>query len=160
MKLFGRLVLAGVILMLPGVSHAQEATISGAVTDATGGVLPGVTITAVHEATGNRFVAVTDERGIFRIPARVGGYQLVAELQGFTTVTRAGMQLLVGQVVSLDLQMSPSGVAESVTVTGEAPLLNVSTSTLGGTSIRSRSRSCRCRDATGWRWRCSRPAAA
>ena len=132
MKLFGRLVLAGVILMLPGVSHAQEATISGAVTDATGGVLPGVTITAVHEATGNRFVAVTDERGIFRIPARVGGYQLVAELQGFTTVTRAGMQLLVGQVVSLDLQMSPSGVAESVTVTGEAPLLNVSTSTLGG----------------------------
>jgi hypothetical protein len=132
MTLFGRLVLVGVILMLPGVSHAQEATISGAVTDATGGVLPGVTITAVHEATGNRFVAVTDERGIFRIPARVGGYQLVAELQGFTTLTRAGVQLLVGQVVSLDLQMSPSGVAESVTVTGEAPLLNVSTSTLGG----------------------------
>ena len=41
-------------------------------TDSTGGVLPGVTVTAVHEATGNRFVAVTDERGIYRIPARVG----------------------------------------------------------------------------------------
>jgi hypothetical protein len=119
-------------LLLPGLASAQEATLSGAVTDATGAVLPGVTVTAVHEATGNRFVAVTDERGLFRIPARVGGYQLVAELQGFTTVTRGGVQLLVGQVASIDLRMSPSGVAESVTVTAEAPLLNVSTSTLGG----------------------------
>ena len=41
-------------------------------------VLPGVTVTAVHEATGNRFEAVTDERGRFRIPARVGAYQLTA----------------------------------------------------------------------------------
>jgi hypothetical protein len=131
MRLVGRF-LVGLCFLLPGVASAQEATLSGAVTDATGAVLPGVTVTAVHEATGNRFVTVTDERGLFRIPARVGGYQLVAELQGFTTATRTGVQLLVGQVATIDLRLSPSGVAESVTVTAEAPLLNVSTSTLGG----------------------------
>ena len=60
--------------------------LSGTVTDSTGAVLPGVTVTAVHEATGNRFVGVTDERGVYRIPARVGAYQITAELQGFTTV--------------------------------------------------------------------------
>src|SRR3990170_3742276 len=102
MRLFGRLVLLGVILVLPGVSYAQEATISGAITDATGAVLPGVTVTAVHEATGNRFVAVTDERGIFRIPARVGGYQITADLSGFTTLARSGIQLLVGQTATVN----------------------------------------------------------
>ncbi len=56
-----------------------------------GGVLPGVTVTALHEATGNTFVAVTDERGISRIPARVGSYQINAVLQGFATVERTAV---------------------------------------------------------------------
>ncbi len=67
------LVAIGVLLALPVMAHAQEAVFTGTVTDSTGAVLPGVTVTAVHEATGNRFVAVTDERGVYRIPARVGG---------------------------------------------------------------------------------------
>jgi hypothetical protein len=111
---------------------AQEAVLSGTVVDSTGGVLPGVTVRAVHEATGNTFEAVTDERGFFRIPARIGGYQITTELAGFTTVTRSGVQLLVGQTVVLNLQMSPSALQESVTVTGEAPLLDTSQSVVGG----------------------------
>ena len=75
------------------MAHAQEAVLIGTVTDSTGAVLPGVTVTAVHEATGNRFVAVTDERGAYRIPTRVGSYQVTAELQGFSTVTRSGLTL-------------------------------------------------------------------
>ena len=67
---------------------AQEATLSGTVTDSTGAVLPGVTVRAVHEATGNSFEAVTDERGGFRVAVRVGAYRLTAELSGFATVTR------------------------------------------------------------------------
>jgi hypothetical protein len=110
---------------------AQEATLSGTVTDSTGGVLPGVTITAVHEATGNRFSAVTDERGAFRLPARIGAYQIIAELQGFRTLTRAGIQLLVGQTANVPMQMAPSTVQETVTVTAEAPLLNITNSTIG-----------------------------
>ncbi len=77
-------------------------------------------------------MTVTDERGIYRIPARVGAYQITAELQGFTTVQRTGVELLAGQTVSVNVQMSPSTVQETVTVTAEAPLLNVTTSSLGG----------------------------
>ena len=50
-----------VLLVVPWIADAQEATISGVITDATGGVLPGTTITALHAATGNSFVAVTDD---------------------------------------------------------------------------------------------------
>jgi hypothetical protein len=121
-----------VLIAAPIAGYAQEATLTGTIADSTGGVLPGVTVTAIHEASGNKFVAVTDERGIYRIPARVGGYQLVAELSGFTTLTRAGIQLLVGQTATIDLQMAPSTVQETVTVSAAAPLLNVATSNLGG----------------------------
>jgi hypothetical protein len=91
-----------------------------------------VTRGQVNDATGNSFTAVTDERGIYRLPVRVGSYQITVELQGFATVARSGVQLLVGQTANVNLQMSPSTVQETVTVTAEAPLLNVSTSSLGG----------------------------
>ena len=120
------------ILALPLVGYAQEAVLTGTVSDSTGGVLPGVTVVAVLEATGNRFEAVTDEAGIYRIPVRVGVYTVTAELQGFASQSRTGLQLLVGQTATINLQMGPSTVQETVTVTAEAPLLNVSTSALGG----------------------------
>ena len=84
-------IVVAALLALPAAGYAQEAAITGTVTDSTGGVLPGVTVTAVHEATGNTFARVTDERGIFRIPARIGAYRITAELPGFTTVTRTGV---------------------------------------------------------------------
>jgi len=132
MNLLRGLIVVGAILALPFTGYAQEAVVSGTVTDTTGGVLPGVTVTARHVATGNTFVAVTDERGVFRLDVRIGGYELTAELQGFATLTRGGLELLVGQQVVVSLEMKPAGLAESVTVTGEAPLLDVTSSTVGG----------------------------
>ena len=126
------LLLCLTIVALPAVGYAQDAVLTGTVTDATGGVLPGVTVTAVNEATGNTFVGVTDGTGNYRIPARVGAYRITAELSGFTTVQRTGVQLLVGQTIGVDLQMSPSTIQETVTVTAEAPLIEVNTSSLGG----------------------------
>src|SRR5688500_8182618 len=123
---------AAAILALPVSGFAQEAVLTGTVSDSTGGVLPGVTVVAVLEATGNRFEAVTDEAGIYRIPVRVGVYTVSAELSGFASQLRTGLQLLVGQTATINLQMGPSTVQEAVTVTAEAPLLNVSTSALGG----------------------------
>src|SRR3984893_98112 len=128
-----RLILICTILLLPVAGYAQEAAISGTVTDATGAVLPGVTVTAVLEASGNSFGAVTDARGDFRIPVRIGVYRITTELQGFRTATRTGVELLVGQTVNVNLQMTPSGVAESVTVTAQAPLIETTTSSLGTT---------------------------
>jgi hypothetical protein len=119
-----------VALLVPVFASAQEATLAGAVTDSTGGVLPGVTITAVHDASGNTFTAVTDERGEFRLPVRVGSYRITAELSGFTTVNRT-VQILIGQTLPVAMQMSPSAVQETVTVTGEAPLVDTTGSTVG-----------------------------
>src|SRR5262245_15727830 len=117
---------------MPAMAHAQEAAITGTVTDATGAVLPGVTVTAVLEATGNTFVAVTDGRGVYRIAGRVGVYRLRAELAGFKAVTRENLQLLVGQVMTVNLPMLEATAVETVTVTAETPLLATSTSNLGG----------------------------
>ena len=127
-----RLLLVVAILVIPALAHAQEATLTGSVADSSGAVLPGVSVTAVMEATGNRFEAVTDDRGIYRIAVRVGVYQITAALQGFATVGRPGIQLLAGQTAAVNLQMAPSTVQETVTVTAEAPLLKVDTSNLGG----------------------------
>jgi Carboxypeptidase regulatory-like domain/TonB dependent receptor len=132
MTVVRRFLLVCAILALPGIGYAQEAVLNGTVTDSTGAVLPGVTVTAVLEATGNIFEAVTDSRGTYTIPVRVGAYRIKAELQSFTTVTRTGVQLLVGQTVTINLQMAPGGVAETVMVTGESPLINTTTSSLGG----------------------------
>ena len=123
------LVLVGAFMILPVTGFAQDATLNGTVTDSTGGVLPGVTITAINEETGNTFVAITDGSGEFRVPVRIGVYRLTAELQGFATVTRTAVQIQVGQLATMTLQMAPSSVQETVTVTGEAPLINVTTST-------------------------------
>ncbi|MBM3818284.1 MAG: TonB-dependent receptor [Acidimicrobiia bacterium] len=127
-----RLLLVCALFGLPAAGYAQDAALTGTVTDATGGVLPGVTVTATNEATGNTFVGVTDGTGAFRIPVRVGAYRISAELQGFTTVQRTGVQLLVGQTIDVDMQMNPSTVQETVTVSAEAPLIEVTTSALGG----------------------------
>src|SRR2546425_8704488 len=117
-----RLLVAFTILTLPTVALAQEAAVSGTITDSSGGVLPGVAVRAVHEATGNAFETVTDERGAYRLAVRVGAFRITAELRGFNTVTGA-VELLVGQTGVLNLQMSPAGVAEALTVTAEAPLI-------------------------------------
>ena len=102
----GRFLITVVLVILPVAAYAQEATFAGSVTDSTGGVLPGVTITAVHADSGNRFVAVTNERGEFRLPVRIGALSIIAELPGFATVNRT-MQLLLGQTAEVSFQMAP-----------------------------------------------------
>ena len=130
-SLLRRVLVVSVILVVPVVGSAQEAALTGIVTDATMAVLPGVTIKAVHAASGNTFEAVTDQRGAYRIPVRVGVYKLTATLSGFNTVTRDGVELLVGQTTTINLQMATGGVAESLTVTAQAPLIETTTSSLG-----------------------------
>src|SRR5438045_1326337 len=126
-----RVIVALAILAVPAAGYAQEAVLVGTVTDSTGGVLPGVTIRAVHDASGNSFEAVTDQRGAYRIPVRVGVFQVRAALSGFTSATRSAVEVLVGQTITVNLQLAPGNVAETVTVTAETPLIQT-TSNLGG----------------------------
>src|ERR1700741_2458294 len=130
-SLMRRLLWVFAIVLLPIPGFAQEATVTGTVVDQTGGVLPGVTVTALHEATGNTFVGVTDEGATYRVPVRVGTYRVQMELPGFATVAER-FEALVGQTLTLSAQMKPSTVQESVTVTGEAPLIQTTSSTLAG----------------------------
>lgn len=129
-SVLGSLLVMGMILALPATGRAQESVMTGTVTDSTGGVLPGVTVTAVNIDSGNTFVAVTDDRGNFRLPVRIGNYRIAAQLPGFATVNRT-LQILVGQTSVLNFQLAPSTLQETVTVTGEPPLVDTTTSTVG-----------------------------
>src|SRR4051794_15060690 len=111
--LIRRLVLITVVLAMPSAAFAQDATLSGAITDTTGGALPGVAVTATNQDSGNTFTAVTDGRGAYRIPLRVGAYRISAELSGFNTINRTGLQVLVGQDAIINLQMTPATIQES-----------------------------------------------
>src|SRR2546428_14025764 len=103
-----RSMVIGAILALPVTGYAQEAVVIGTVTDSTGGVLPGVTVTALHEASGNTFEAVTDARGAYRIPVRIGIYQMTGQLAGVGTLTRGGPGLLVGREAGGNLYIGAS----------------------------------------------------
>jgi hypothetical protein len=132
-SVFRHVVLVCTAVSVPAAVLAQqEAAVNGTVTDATGAVLPGVTVTAVHVATGNKFVAVTDAGGNYRIASRIGEHTVTGELTGFTTVTRTGVTLQVGQVATVNMQLGVSAVQETITVTGDSPLVDVSTSVIGG----------------------------
>ena len=130
-RVITRVLLLCALVCAPRSGLAQEAALIGSVTDSSGAVLPGVTITARHLASGNQFVAVTDERGGYRIPLRIGEYRITAELSGFQAVGKTAA-IQVGQTAVVNLQMSVSAVQESIVVSGEAPLVDTTSSTLGG----------------------------
>ena len=114
--------------------QVATATVQGTVTDDTKSVLPGVTVTAVSEQTGQVRAVVTDERGFYRIPALPPGrYTLTAELAGFAAVKRTGLTLTIGQELEIPFQLGVVALQETVTVTSEAPLIETSKTTLGTT---------------------------
>src|SRR5262245_15248646 len=118
-------------VMLPNTARAQEVSLAGRILDSTGGVLPGVTVTATHDSTGNTFSGVTNDQGVYRIQLRSGAYSLKVELQGFATITNR-IELILGQQAVADFQMSPAALAESITVSAQAPLINVTQSNISG----------------------------
>src|SRR5688572_14059467 len=120
------------ILSLPSLLHAQDATLIGTVKDSTDAVLPGVTVTALNLENGNTAVDVSDASGNYRLALRPGIYKITADLPGFTPAVRDKMELLIGARATLDLRLTLGGVAENITVTGEAPLVDTSTSRVGG----------------------------
>jgi hypothetical protein len=114
---------------------AQSATgsISGTVHDATGAVLPGVTITAKHVESGLTRTAISDETGSYNIQLLpVGAYEITTELTGFKQEVRRGVNLVVGQQAVINLTLEVGTVTESVTVTGEAPIVNTTLSPTSG----------------------------
>ncbi|MCA1584718.1 MAG: carboxypeptidase-like regulatory domain-containing protein, partial [Acidobacteria bacterium] len=130
---FFELVLLVLVLGAPCLAFAQStnATIDGVVRDPNAGVLPGVTMTVANDATGLSRTVVTGERGAYRVTELPPGrYTLRAELPGFATVERAGVVLSLGANLTLDLEMKVAALEETVTVTGQAPLVETSQKSL------------------------------
>ena len=112
-------------LLLAPTAWAQA--IGGSVSDNTGGVLPGVTVTASSPAlTGADRVVVTDSAGLYTIiDLRPGTYTVTFELPGFGGVIREGVELVTGFTANIDAQLSVGAIAETITVTGATPTVDV-----------------------------------
>jgi len=122
--------------LLPAAAAAQAVTgtILGLITDSTGAVMPGATVTLTNTGTGLVRVVPTDSNGEFTAPSLpTGTYSIKAELSGFKTMTRPEVPLGVDQRVRIDLKLEIGAVEESVTVTGSSPLVQTSSSELGTT---------------------------
>ncbi len=133
-----RLIL-GVILaasLIPASLAAQAVTgtILGTVTDDSGAILPGVTVTITHTDTGLVRTVVSDSGGEFTAPSLpTGVYQLHAELQGFKAVTIPDIRLGVDQRLRFGVKLEVGTVSETITVVGSSPLVQTSSSELGTT---------------------------
>src|SRR5438034_6210115 len=113
---------------------AQElrGRITGVVTDNTGAVLPGVTVTAAGPALIQPQTTVTGADGTYRYPALPPGLYTVAfELTGFQALKREGIRLGLNQTLSVDAQLQLSSLQETVTITGETPVVDVKSTTVG-----------------------------
>ena len=125
------------LLAFAGLSNAQQtvdvASISGRVIDTTGGVVPGVTMTATQLDTNVIATVVTDQNGRFRFPyLRVGPYTIVASLSGFGDVTRR-LTLGIGAAYEIPLTLSPAGLETTVNVSAETPVLEGARSQIAAT---------------------------
>jgi hypothetical protein len=112
--------------VLPAVASAQG-TITGVVRDASGGVLPGVSVEAASPALIEKVrTAVTDGSGQYRIvDLRPGSYVVTFTLPGFRTVRREGIELTGNFVASVNGELAVGGLEETITVTGETPIVDV-----------------------------------
>jgi Carboxypeptidase regulatory-like domain/TonB dependent receptor/TonB-dependent Receptor Plug Domain len=124
-----------VLVVVPRAGVASQAatgTILGAVSDETGAMLPGVTVTVTNSDTSLVRTLVTDPGGRYAAPnLPPGPYVIKATLQGFGTVLRAGITLTVGREAVVDLTMKVGQMASEVTVTADAPSVDLKTSSTG-----------------------------
>ena len=121
------------LCLLAGTSavHAQigGGQVTGVVADGNGGVLPGATITATSAETGAARSTVTSSAGLYTVSAlRPGEYRVLVELNGFRPVRRDGVRVETGLTRQLDFQLMVGGVAETVTVAGDAPAIRATAS--------------------------------
>jgi len=106
--------------------QTQTGTITGTVTDETGAVLPGVTVTLTSPDMLGTRTAVTTERGHYQFMMLPPGfYEIKFELEGFTLIERQEIRITIGFVARIDVTMTIAALEETITVTGESPVVDV-----------------------------------
>src|SRR5213593_960239 len=125
----------GVWLLAAGSAQAQQGTgeLRGRVLDVQNAVLPGVTVVAKNEASGQFREVVSGADGSFFMSALTpGSYEVSAQLSGFKRYQRGGVRVEVGKTQSIDVQLQVGGIEQEITVTAESPLVDTTTKQLGG----------------------------
>ncbi|HET7695268.1 MAG TPA: TonB-dependent receptor [Vicinamibacterales bacterium] len=118
----------------PAARAQSTASISGTVKDASGGVIPGVTIVVKNDTTGNTQESVTDTDGAYQFTALgAGSYTITASLAGFKTATAKGVRVAPGQPVTIPLTLEVGALSEVVTVASSSELINTQTATVAAT---------------------------
>ena len=115
------------LLLVPAVVSAQDAGIAGVVSDDTGGVLPGVTVTAASPALIEaQRIAITDGEGRFAFAGlTVGEYSVEFSLPGFNQIRREGVELTSGFTANISVELGVGGIEETITVTGASPVVDI-----------------------------------
>ena len=117
-------VFAVLLLAPPALAQFDRGQISGVIKDASGGVIPGATVTATQETTQVARTTVTDASGFYNFPnLPAGRYTISAELQGFKKAVKEGVQLDATGALTMDFSLAPGALTEEVTVTAESTLL-------------------------------------
>ena len=115
-------------------STAANGAIEGTITDSSGGVLPGVTVTITNLGTGAERSVVTNEKGLYRAPLLpLGSYRVVAELPGFKKFDQTGITLSVGMTAVINATLSVGAVSETLTVVAESPVIDPARIDIGHT---------------------------
>ncbi|HXI14353.1 MAG TPA: TonB-dependent receptor [Thermoanaerobaculia bacterium] len=121
-------VLALIAVAMPVAAQEQTGGIEGVVSDSSGGVVPGVTVEVSSSGIGT-VVAVSDSRGTYRFPRLPSGvYNVKAELSGYTPAEARNVEVTLGKMATQNLQLSLGSLTESITVTSDAPLVDVTSS--------------------------------
>src|SRR4051812_15175496 len=136
--------LATICFYAPASADAQTgaATLTGIVTDQSGAAVPGTTVTAVNEATNVPYTAVSNDTGDYTITSMpVGTYVIKAELSRFKTAATKPIQLEAKQIARIDFKLELGAVEQTVEVSGESPVLQTESATVGevisGTTLNS-----------------------
>lgn len=126
-------VIAGCVSTSPAVAQEGTSQIRGRVTDTQAGALPGVTVTVTNQDSGTFREAISSGDGSWFISALPPGrYQLAAQLEGFKKFLRRDITVAVGNQLNLDVQLELGALEETVTVTSQAPLIDVTSKEIGG----------------------------
>ncbi|MFN0171861.1 MAG: carboxypeptidase regulatory-like domain-containing protein [Bryobacteraceae bacterium] len=116
----------------PLSGQQESASITGQITDASGGVVPGAVVTIRNQASGISFVSTSDADGFYRAPQlRPAVYTLSVTAAGFSTAVREGIEARVNDRLRVDLALQTGTVNESIQVTGAPPLLQTEDATMG-----------------------------
>src|SRR4029450_5862850 len=118
------------LLIVPAVAYAQ-ASLTGTAKDSSGAVLPGVTVEAASDVLIEKVrTTQTDGNGRFQLlDLRPGAYVVTFSLAGFSSHRRDGIELSGSGTVSVNAELRVGAVAETITVTGETPIVDVSSAT-------------------------------